>query len=398
MIISLSKENLSKIGVFLLILVTFIVPLSKKGESNIVLYELLSLVLSFCALLIFILSNKIKKSKLILFFILLVYFCISTWITVINGFTFSPTRFGYILLTTSILILFPKITQLKIAFFEKILHCIFIVILIGNFISYFNIFGFNTFLVNNYTQYMANITNYHLSIHKPIFIFGVHNLAAFFYTGLFIVSYITYYYGKKRIYLYESIIYFILNVLTRCSTGFAFMVFSCLVVLYLNLKKKKFIYIFIILILISIIFFNSDLMNSYLDILSSNTNGFFSRYLGGFYNLYRNNIDILFQFPMGIGFSIADSSTELFYADSGFLIVLTTGGIIYFILFYYLLYIFLKSNICNKKIINILLGWIMIMELGFVTFYYLKTTCFILFCVIYLGIFFLNLRGIKNEQ
>ena len=41
MIISLSKENLSKIGVFLLILVTFIVPLSKKGESNIILYELL---------------------------------------------------------------------------------------------------------------------------------------------------------------------------------------------------------------------------------------------------------------------------------------------------------------------------------------------------------------------
>ena len=216
---------------------------------------------------------------------------------------------------------------------------------------------------------------------KPILIFGVHNLAAFFYMGFFMLTYFYFYYKGEYKYLVQSIFYLILIVFLRCSTSFMFLIFALFIFIYFNKRSYKVIFISMAILIVCIIFYNSDIFILYKNALSSNSNGFIPRYLEGFSTLYKSNYDVLTENVLGIGYTVGDITTGLYYADSGYILTLTTGGLFYFFSFYIMFARFLKINLKVSQVFIIVFLLIMLMEFGFITFFYYKTIAFILFIV-----------------
>ena len=139
-----------------------------------------------------------------------------------------------------------------------------------------------------------------------------------------------------------------------------------------------------------LLFLQSKIFGDYLETLSNGVNGFFPRYVEGLNGLYKNNIEIVKQFLLGIGFTIPQNNT-IYFADSGYLIFYTMGNIVFAITFYIL---FLKSlcyEIKSKEYRLFFALYVLLMELGFVSFLALKTICFYWLMYIYI-------KSFENEQ
>lgn len=354
-------------------------PISKDGVVN-PNYEIFSLFLILSEIVILCLINGIRKNKLLILTILLLYLSISTISIIDEHFKFSLPRFLYVAIPLLFFSLYIRV-NLNYKFYLKVLDIIFLLVVLGNIISFFNLLNINEFIVGNYTQYFGPITNNQLLTRKPILIFGVHNLAAFFYMGLFLLTYFSFYYLKIKKYLYQSIIYLFLILLLRCSTSFMFLIYAMCVVLYLNRKSYKIFALFLLMFVVCILFINSEIFELYKDMLGSQANGIIPRYIEGFTSLYRGNYEVLMSNLLGIGFSVGDSSTGLYYADSGYILILTTGGVLYFVFFYLFFLKFVCSNLEKKAISFIIIGFVLLMEFGFISFFYYKTIAFMIFII-----------------
>lgn len=355
-------------------------PISNNGLTTNTKYEKISLFFIVAELIVLCLINGIKKKNFIILLFFLFYLIASSLMIIGEHFLFSLPRFLYI---TIPLILFSINIEFNLdcTFYSKVFDIIFVFILIGNVLSFFNFFNINSFLVDHYTQYLDYITNYQLMTKKPILIFGVHNLAAFFYMGFFMLTYFYFYYKGEYKYLVQSIFYLILIVFLRCSTSFMFLIFALFIFIYFNKRSYKVIFISMAILIVCIIFYNSDIFILYKNALSSNSNGFIPRYLEGFSTLYKSNYDVLTENVLGIGYTVGDITTGLYYADSGYILTLTTGGLFYFFSFYIMFARFLKINLKVSQVFIIVFLLIMLMEFGFITFFYYKTIAFILFIV-----------------
>lgn len=387
----LKKNTIYNLVLLIICILCFLFPISKNGNANIILYEIISLVLVVGLILILLSLFGIEKNTLMLYIFLLMYLSVGTFLAIGEDTKFSIFRFFYIVIPLTLLTIVIK-NNYSIICFDKILDYIFIFLLIGNIASYFNLFNINNFLVENYTQYSDIITSYHLNLRKPVLVFGVHNIASFFYMGLFLIVYFNFYIRKRKKYLVQCIIYFIYLLLLKCSTSFIYIIFSILIIIYTNRKKTKIVMILGIILILGVLFFSSSLFDIYQEMLYSNENGFISRYLNGL-ELYKGNLTFLAQNLTGLGFTVASQNLGVYYADSGYLVTLTTGNVLYFILFYFMFFNFINKNIKNKTIRLSIISMILIMDFGFVTFYYYRTILFIFIMVA----FFRALEQIKED-
>lgn len=374
----------------ILLLIIMLFPISINGLVDNNIFEYIALLFSFLIYLFLFFTNRLIKINLYICIILCVYLIISFLNLDKNLYVFSIPRMINIL---SPLLLFSIDFHKKIRFdkLEKLFEYIFYFILIGNLLSLFNIFDIQKYLIEYYTQYQSYITSYQFTSGKPIWIFGVHNIAAFIYTGLFIISYIFYKKTSRKKYLYYAMIYFFLNIFLKCSTSFGYMIYSVIFILFMSkLSKKKIIFI-MLLFLFFVIFINSDIFIAYQNSLTSETNGFISRYFSdGFFKLFSDNLEVLKENILGISFTIASQEIGVYYADSGYLLTLTIGNIFFFIMFYTSLSLFCLKNIRQHKLTILIILYLLIMELGFITFYYYRTLIFFLFLI-------LSIKSISNN-
>nr|WP_303182776.1 hypothetical protein [Lachnoclostridium phocaeense] len=378
--IIINKNTITNLIIFLLLVLTFVFPLSVNGIPS-TLYEVIAdVLLLLFALILWIRGKKPAYKNLIVFFVLLYLF----WATIIaidgsNG----DLKFGYartICIIVTLLLFannFSFCSDLR--YYKKIIDFLVLGIVLINIISLLNLININSLLSNYYTQYLQYITDYQFTIRKPIMTFGVHNIASFVYEGLLLVSYYWYTkFGEKKHIIY-TIIFLALLMMLRCSTSIAYLLFDVIIIVYYQTRSpRKLILTIIGFTALIFIAFQFDLIDVYRDILGQQTNGWISRYSNGIQTIFAENIDAIRKYPIGTGFSIAAHENGLYGADSGFIINFTIGKIVYFICFYALL-IKKVNSFCKKKFISyIFIGYILIMELGFVTFLYYKTISFII--------------------
>ena len=138
------------------------------------------------------------------------------------------------------------------------------------------------------------------------------------------------------------------------------------------------------MIICSIAALQFGLIDTYSDILGKEANGIIPRYFSGMESLYGNNLQMIKNTILGTGYCISDGTNGIYGADSGFIISLMIGNVIYFIVFYCYIKKFLSDNI-NSKQATIIYVYVLLMELGFISFLYFRTIAFLLYIVLYLS-------------
>ena len=384
-------ESINKAVCILIAWLCFFSPLSQNGvvistKMTILLWGLLLI-----ALALNMYTCGVKNIQLVISgFIIAYLLCATLVIAVGDEFEFSFARLVPVLCANIICIIhYKKISDVKflIRLFDFIIVTLFFVNIL--------IFVHNAWIIkwisNNYTQYFPNITEYHLSIMKPLGLFGVHNQAAFIYCGLYIISNILYQYTRAIRYPIYMIVLLLLNILLRSTTSLGFAAVMLGIFVYTNRKSKPLMFLSVCIVsVVVLLFLQSKIFGDYLETLSNGVNGFFPRYVEGLNGLYKNNIEIVKQFLLGIGFTIPQNNT-IYFADSGYLIFYTMGNIVFAITFYIL---FLKSlcyEIKSKEYRLFFALYVLLMELGFVSFLALKTICFYWLMYIYI-------KSFENEQ
>ena len=128
------------------------------------------------------------------------------------------------------------------------------------------------------------------------------------------------------------------------------------------------------------LFFQSELYFKYSSMIFSESNGFLPRYTED--SVFTENYKILSESILGIGFNIARND-NLSYTDSGYIVYLTMGNIIFMIGLYYLLFRFLSNNL-NAYFIYPVFLTIMLFEFAIPIVLYIKFFYMIIFFVMYL--------------
>lgn len=376
----ISKNKITNLITLLLLILTFTFPLSVNGTPSTQYEVIADALLLMAALILWFIGGKPAYKNLLAFLILL-YLSVAT-IIAIDG-SNGDLKFGYarfVCIVVTMLFFANNFSfEIDLKYYKKIIDFLVIAIVIINIISLLDLINVNSFLSNCYTQYQQYITDYHFTIQKPIMTFGVHNIASFIYEGLLLVSYYWYTKFGERKYIIYTVIFLVLLMMLRCSTSIAYLLFDAIIIVYYQTRSpRKLLLTLIGFVVLIFIAFQFGLVDVYRDILGQQTNGWISRYSNGIQTIFAENIDAIKKYPTGTGFSIAARENGLYGADSGFIINFTIGKIVYFICFYVLLIKKIKSFCMKKNIAYIFIGYILIMELGFVTFLYYKTIAFVI--------------------
>ena len=344
-------------------------------------YEAISAIVLFLCTAILWGGGDKPAYKNILIVLVLLYLLLATGIA-LRG-TNGGLKFGYarlIYITVSLLFINNTFSYVsKLNFYIKILDLFILFILTLNILSLTNAVNINSLISRNYTQYLQYITDYQLSINKPILTFGVHNIAAFIYEGILLVSYYLYIrYRSKKYIAYISIL-LILLMLLRCSTSIAYLLFNIIIIVYNQTKSVKRLAATIVLFALALfVAFQFGLIDLYRDILGQQANGWVSRYINGIQTIFSTNIDALNKYPMGTGYCISAQENSLYGADSGFLVNFTIGSVVYTLFLYFTLFRKMLSSFNSRFIAYVAIAYLLIMELGFVTFLYYKSIAFIM--------------------
>lgn len=375
------EKKLIKIIISTLLFICCILPISKNGEALSNLVQGMYVIISFILIFLLYKKQKFNKKRFYIAIFLLIYLIIASFVTTNNSsYHFSLYRFATTATCFIILMMDINIT-FDFKFLNKLLTKMTTVVLLLNIIVYFNLFGSHEIVSSYYTQYLKYITDYQLTIHKPILTFGVHNVAAFFYMCLFIICYVIYEKYKIKKYLFYSICYIILLILTRCNTAIGMLLIATLFFVIRTKSKYKRLFICLCFILFFTVNAYSSLYTDIVDIVSRPSNGLISRYVENENYLYGNNFSFIKDHPLGMGFAVGNTSEDLYYADSGYFVNYFIGNILYLVIFYLLVYYFIKANIKSRINSFFIFFVIMSMELGFVTFHYYRTLIIILFLI-----------------
>lgn len=379
-----NNSHFVKIQLLLILIIIFLIPLSRNGESS-ALFGAFGGLLLLAVVFMLLLTNTIELRRLAMGIVLIVYLAFATIETIAGG--DSSFYFGYIrcinIVTVLLLFSFKIDSDISAAFFSRALDVMVLFIVVGNILVLLNVADLRDLMVSFYTQYLSKITAYQISTHKPILVFGVHNIAAFVYQGLLLLSLFTYEHTKEKKYLAYILIFLALLLALRCTTSIGYAAFSIAVIVYYQTKSiKKLLVAFAILLIAVGACFYLGLTDYFLSIFSQQSNGIIPRYLSGMQDLYGGNIAVIKASAFGTGFCISDGANGVYGADSGYIITYTIGKLIYFAVFYALFWFFLRSNLSTKKAI-IVAAYIALMELGFVTFLYYKSIALITFIVYY---------------
>ena len=328
-----------------------------------------------------------KKNLIIAICIFLYLFIATIFILQSKEFRFNIARFAPIFICLVVFsINMPKMKNEN--FMRIIFDIVVLTIIITNILMMLGNNIIIEFICDNYTQYLEYITEYHISIKKPLGFFGVPNLAAFFYTSLFLISYCLLEKTKKLKYNFYLVILFFFCVLLRSSTSLGYALLMLLMYIFKNRKSRKIVAISLLVGIIIIVFLNSQIFVAFYENLKAGVNGFLPRYINGINGLYKDNFKVLSQFVLGIGFSTPIENTyNIYFADSGYIIFYTMGNLVLPIVLYFLFYLWLKKNIKSKEYRTYFFILAMTMELGFITFMAIKTIILYIFVMFYLKTF-----------
>ncbi|MBP1534243.1 MAG: hypothetical protein IK999_08985 [Ruminococcus sp.] len=380
------KQSFQRLSIILIILSSFFFPLSKNGVF-IPIYEVIESIIVLLCVFVELILNKTSSTKLFVSFSIIVYLFIGTIITLSqykSGFVFGYVRCVY-LVSSLLMFSIVCINSIPFSFFKKTLDVVMVIVIVFSILSLINAFNLNDFFVNKYTQYREYITVYQFQLKKPLLTFGVHNIASFIYEGLFLLSWFSYKKLNEKRYMIYSIACIVLLLGLRCTTSIGYLIFSVAIIVYSQSRStKKLIISVFLLIICSIAALQFGLIDTYSDILGKEANGIIPRYFSGMESLYGNNLQMIKNTILGTGYCISDGTNGIYGADSGFIISLMIGNVIYFIVFYCYIKKFLSDNI-NSKQATIIYVYVLLMELGFISFLYFRTIAFLLYIVLYLS-------------
>lgn len=367
-------------------IVFFIFPTSFNGERYTSNQEIISWSILSLGIICLLMCNKINYKNCAVAFTLLVYMTITTLIANTNiEYEISLARIAPIICAIALFTLQIKQTM-TFRYFNIVLNIMCILIVIWNILTLSNVQPVIDFVVRNYTQFYDYATEWQLTVGKPIFTFGVHNVAGFFYMQIFLLCYYTYKNLNKKIYLLYMIVIFGFTLLLTSTTSFGYSLIM-LSLFFLIIKKNRILMIiYLLLLLITFGFLiNSALSEKYIEMLFSPTNGFIPRYIGN-ETIFANNIEILNNNILGIGFTIPRGTEQAYFGDSGIMVYFTMGNIFLPIILYYLFFRFISINILPKYR-NVLILTILLFELSLPSFMYIKS----LYLYMFLAFFYSSL-------
>lgn len=368
-------------------------PTSINGDiysvSGVVFYYFLSTIIIIIAFN----SNKKDTHLLYLFIIVITYLGYASFLTYLRIDTsLSLARFAPIVL---ILVLFTSINKNKKVYDRKIksiLEFVTIIILVWNIGIVFGNKFISYLTVNYYSQFMDYTVKSSVGLHKPIFTFGVHTFASFYYMLLFYLWYETIKvdgskFNRVKHYIFLILI-FLMTIYLRSSTSLMFSLIMLFMLIKVSTKKTGKILLITTFLYFLVLFLNSELFTTYKEMVISPHHGIIPRYLSN-NHIFIDNFEVIKKCYLGIGFTIPHNYS-ITYTDSGYIVYYTMGGIVLVIIFYYMLYRYLRNNIdYHYKFIFIL---IMLFELAIPSLIYMKTAYFFIFIVSYLN----YLTNLKN--
>lgn len=365
-------------------LFSFFFPTSYGGERFPVFQNAIySLAFALVLFLMLLDGVHLKNNRLFMAAVLFLYLLIASALVVGSGAgRFSLARFVPIMLTAFLFTFDFGRSRISTALAVGLLDFSLVAIIVWNLIAMAHVQPFEQFVLGFYIQldeYTA--TTYSLLVGKPIFTFGVHNFAAAFYSFLFLLCIQAYFVlSKKRMLVYGGAL-LVFTLLLKSAASYASLALMVVLFIFAYYRYRDTRIPLLVPVLVACAV-GAVLLVAFPHVVErlffSSTNGFGTRYLAD--GLYSANYRVLESFPFGIGYSIVDG---LWYADSGFVIYLTMGGILCFVLLLPLFWGYCKDNIPDSFVRYAFIAIVIICELSFSSFMYWKTMfCFVYFALV----------------
>lgn len=349
----------------LILLVCFFFPTSRKEE--VMDYKLINFSYLFLILVLsFLTTTEIRKR---IFNKTAAYLCIMALFFLFGFTAITALRFNWLIIDNGTimkcLLMFMIINYTFDHNCDK--NAINIALLIATIVIIFfgvcMILGIgktNLFLKKYYTDHVSFFYNIMMRKHKPVTFFVTHSISAFVYFLLYFCWETQTYFGKIISFVMKIMLMILLVFLQSSSS------ILCLGIIifykFVMKKVKTFFDAFIKMILV--IAFISALMYVWGDVanvLFSSKTGFGGRYTvktGGLV------VDLNYVLHGGIPSGLL-TLDKLLYTDSGYLVNMLRGGIVYTICVYALYYIRLKNAIGNNWIMKIFYWSTMLFEFGY---------------------------------
>ena len=373
-------KNLQLLILSLLVFSAAFYPTSKdgiiNGTSEVILFNFFVLIL-LGILYFFSFIDKVNFiiSCLIIFFLSL----FTVFSIIILSSEFSIARLAIVAFPLLIFSLKIKVIS-NFKLLRYFFHFTTIIILVVNIIFLFLNQNISLFFIENYSQFNFFTVQSQFAEGKPVFTFGVHTFASYFYFLFIYFWNINLKFYKTSFIYYFYIISFLVFMISLNSYSSFFMTLLSILMLLTNLINKKnfsrivgFSVFFGSFFLIAFYFIFSDQI---LDILFNESHGFFPRYFG---NLFITNFEVVRRTFFGLGFTIA-RQFPVVYTDSGPIVYFTMGNVFFPIMFYFTFFRFLKYNL--QKHYFYLFFFTILFELAIPVLVFLKSLI-LLFVIVY---------------
>ena len=224
----------------------------------------------------------------------------------------------------------------------------------------FGVDNTNLFLKKYYTDHVSFFYNIMIRNHKPVTIFVTHSVAAYAYFLLYFCWETQKHFGKL-LCLIMKVMFLIMLIFLRSSSSILCL---GLIAFYVFVMKKvkaaydAFIRLLLIVVALAAVLY---VWNDVTGILFSSKTGFGGRYstsVGGL----MDDLNYILDGGMPSGLLTLNGFS---YTDSGYLVNMLRGGIIYTVATYYLYYLRLKNALGNKWVAKMIFGGTMLFELGY---------------------------------
>lgn len=227
------------------------------------------------------------------------------------------------------------------------------------------------FLIEHYTYFYPDLLPVMFTMRKPVLTFCTHSVAGFFLFLFFWMNLRTYEVRRKISNLCFAIIYLIFSLFLFSFTSLFFFVWEAIFLLRLALKRSWKLTLVGVLILGSAGLVLSSSVDKDLQqwlagyaesVLQSQGNGLAGRYSSATGDL-TGNLAFLHENPWRpVGVT---GSTHLFFVDSGPIEYLLRGSVPLLLLIYSGCVIFLTTNLKDKEDMLVMIGAVLVFEIGF---------------------------------
>lgn len=357
----------------LLILFSCLVPTSSRGSIFAESWKNYLYYFGYLTILTVFSSTRCKFSKTNIYIFIFVTFylivaSINSYYSV--GGEFSLARTGPVIAYFYIVSL-KKEKSIKKNVLLKFLIVLILFILIVNTLSVTGNSTINQFLVDNYSQFRSHSVSYAISESKPVFTFGVHSFASFYYATFGLLLHLLK--SEKNKILYFFLQFGLLFMILLCKSSSAILCSVWMTYLIFKDAKGYFTKNALILILITSLLIVSAVAIEQIEAtknnISSYDHGLLARYVE-FNNLFEDNFVVLEKTIFGIGFTIP-RNYAVTYTDSGYVVYYTMGKVILVLFVVFTLVRFVFENYQNDRFL--ILSLLLAFELAIPNLIYPKT-------------------------